>query len=95
MDKDKLGAYKFWGSVFLLFIAASWIWSWIFPEDQTRYVPQPAPTQVEAPAYTGNGTSTYSEPCEDEYTAEDYRNCLEDSALDDWQMDREAEAGLP
>jgi hypothetical protein len=45
--------------------------------------------------YTGNGNSYYSEPCGDEYTAQDYRDCLEDLALDDWQMEREAEAGLP
>lgn len=95
MDESQKFLWKAGAAIFAILIAGAWIWSWIFPEDQTRYIPQPVPTQTEAPAYTGNGNSYYSEPCEDEYLAEDYRSCLEDLALDDWQMDREAEAGLP
>jgi hypothetical protein len=95
VDEDQKFLWKAGTAIFAVLIAGVWIWSWMFPEDQTRYVPQPSPIQTEAPVYTGNGIPTYSGPCDDEYTAEDYRNCLEDSALDDWQMDREAEAGLP
>ena len=95
MDESQKFLWKAGSAICAVLIAGAWIWSWIFPEDQTRYIPKPVPTQTEAPAYTGNGNLNYSEPCEDEYTAEDYRNCLEDLALDDWQMDREAEAGLP
>jgi hypothetical protein len=95
MDESQKFLWKAGTVVFALLIAGAWIWSWIFPEDQTRYVPQPAPTQVEAPVYTGNGNSYYSEPCGDEYTAQDYQDCLEDLALDDWRLEQEGNAGLP
>ncbi len=95
MDEGQKFLWKAGSAIFALLIASAWIWSWIFPEDQTRYIPQPVPTQTEAPIYTGNGNSNYSGPCEDEFTADAYQSCLEDLALEDWQMDREAEAGLP
>ena len=96
MDKDKLGAYKFWGSVFLLFIAAAWIWSWIFPEDPNRGDIFKNPTTiVQTPTPQLPPTTSYYEPCEDEFTAEDYRDCMDDQALDDWYEERQSEAGLP
>lgn len=96
MDQGKLAAYKFWGGLFLILIASSWIWSWIFPEDPNRgdIFKNPSPT-IQTPTPQLPPTTSFYEPCEDEFTAEDYRNCMEDLALDDWYQDRQWEAGLP
>jgi hypothetical protein len=96
MDKNKLGAYKFWGGAFLLFVAASWIWSWIFPTDPNAgdIFKNPAPI-IQTPIPQLPPTTNYYEPCEDEFTAEDYRDCMEGIALDDWYQEQQWEAGLP
>ncbi len=96
VSKGQTPLWKVGGIIITLLIAGSWIWSWIFPEDPERYnLPTPAPTQTVAPS-TGQGTSSYyKDPCEDEPTVEEYLWCVENRVLDDWQQDREAEAGLP
>ncbi len=96
MDDSQKVLWKVGASIFALLIAGSWIWSWIFPEDPDRYnLPTPVPTQTAAPD-SGQGTSSYYvDPCEDAPTVEEYLWCVEDGALEDWQQDREADAGLP
>lgn len=96
MNSDTKFLWKAGGTIFALLIAGSWIWSWIFPEDPNRYnIPSPSVTQSEAPAPSQGTSSYYFDPCEDEITVEAYQSCLEDQALEDWQQDREGEAGLP
>jgi hypothetical protein len=96
MDAEKKAMWKFFGGAFALLIAGSWIWSWIFPSEPIVYVP-PVTTQVETPSPSWQDTvpNTYYSPCDDEVTVEDYKYCMEEQALEDWQQDREGEAGLP
>jgi hypothetical protein len=96
MDKDKLALYKFIGIVFALLIAGSWIWSWINPSDNTP-ITYTAPTVVESTSTKtyNNPSVNYSNPCEDYENTQDYLNCMEDQALEDWHNDRVAEAGMP
>ena len=96
LDDGQNSLWKTGGTIFALLIAGSWIWSWIFPEDPERYnQPSPTPTETIVPSIGQGTTSYYIDPCEDAPTVEDYLSCVEDRALEDWQQDREAEAGLP
>ena len=96
MDNDKKFLLKAGGIIFALLVGGSWLWVWIFPEDPNRYnIPTPTPTQSVTPNTGGGRTGYYSDPCEDEFTAEDYQSCLEDEALKDFMEDRRGEAGLP
>ena len=96
MDEDKKLLWKIGGLILAVLIAGSWIWSWIFPQDPNKYN-VPNPVKSESPASNPNDTSSnyYPDLCEDAPTVEDYKSCLEDEALKDYQQEREGEAGLP
>ena len=96
MDESQKFLWKAGSAIFADLLAGVWIWSWIFPEDPNRYnTPSPSVTQSQAPATSPGSNSLYIDPCEDEVTVEAYQSCLEDQALEDWQQEREGEAGLP
>ena len=96
MDRDQLAVYKFIGIVFALLIAGAWIWSWINPADNNPVIwPSQSVTESQQEYTQPSTTLSYTNPCEDYTNTQDYLNCMEDMALDDWRIQRESEAGMP
>ena len=97
MDRETKNLWKLGLTLFSILIAGSWIWSWINPSEPVKW-PTPSPSSVESPTWSNVPPSTtFSsiDPCEDEPTVQDYKDCLEGVALDDWKSEQESNAGLP
>ena len=52
-------------------------------------------TKVSNITNSNSSMNSYSDICSDAVTAEEYKSCLEDIALDDWHNEQVANAGAP